>query len=273
MIRLGIETACPHCQAANWHSLTAADYQLTCERCLKPYAFPQAGIRSHNRNWAYRVIGPFSVPDFARGGYGALLALNVLGHIGGSRNPKTFSTALTMRFDDVNAEADFVALQASDNMDRHRPPDLIIGEAKSLGDGDLIKAKDLAQLKAIGTKLPGAFLVVAVMRDDFTAAEKTRLLAFVKWARRPNALGDLTNPVLLLTGNELFHRFAISSTWEELGGRHAEYSDYDHTRDLKSFAESTQAIYLNLPPHYEDRRKASEKRRARKAAGRADDKH
>ena len=264
IIRLGIETACPHCQAANWHSLTAADYQLTCERCLKTYFFPQADIRAHNRNWVYRVIGPFSVPDFARGAYGALLALNVLGHIGGSRDPKTFSTALAMHFDSIDAEADFVALQARETMDRHRPPDLIIGEAKSLGDGDLIKAKDLAKLKAVGAKLPGAFIAIAVMRDDFTPAEKTLLLPFVKWARRLDAAGEPTNPVLLLTGNELFHDFAISSTWKDLGGRHAAHSDYHHTRDLKTFAESTQAIYLNLPLHHEERRKAWEKRRARK---------
>jgi len=273
MIRLGIETACPHCQAANWHSLTAADYQLTCVRCLKPYAFPQAEIRSRNRNWAYRVIGPFSVPDFARGGYGALLALNVLGRIGGPHDPMTFSTALTMRFDDVNAEADFVALHASELMGRHQPPNLVVGEAKSLGDGDLINTKDLGKLKAIGAKLPGAFLVVAVMRDDFTPAERTALLAFVRWARRPNAVGEPTNPVLLLTGNELFHHFAISSTWKELGGWHAQYSDYHHTRDLMRFAESTQAIYLKLPLFHEDQRKAVGNRRAqKKAAAQGDNK-
>ena len=83
IIRLGTETACPHCLAKNWHSLTAVDYELGCDRCLKRYPFPQADIRTHNRNWVYRVVGPFSVPDFARGAYGTLLALNALRHLAG----------------------------------------------------------------------------------------------------------------------------------------------------------------------------------------------
>jgi hypothetical protein len=74
VIRLGLETQCPHCNAKNWSTLTAVDYRVTCERCLKPYDFPQAALREHNRNWTYRVVGPFSVPDFGRGSYSALLA-------------------------------------------------------------------------------------------------------------------------------------------------------------------------------------------------------
>lgn len=266
IIRVGVETVCPHCQAANWHSLTAADYVLGCERCLKKYPFPQADIRSHSRNWVYRVVGPFSVPDFARGSYGALLALNVLVQFGASRDATTFSTALSMRFDGIDAEADFVALHARETMDRHQQPHLIIGEAKSFGEGDLIKATDLAKLRAIGTKLPGSVIVVSVMRDDFTPTEKTLLTRFVKWGRRPDAAGEPTNPVLLLTGVELFHEFSVGSTWKKKGGRHADFSEYNHTRNLSAFAESTQAIYLDLPPHYEERRKVWEKRRGRARA-------
>jgi hypothetical protein len=64
VIRLGLETDCPHCNAKNWSTLTGVDYRVTCERCLKPYDFPQAALREHNRNFTYRVVGPFSVPDY-----------------------------------------------------------------------------------------------------------------------------------------------------------------------------------------------------------------
>ena len=47
VIRLGLETDCPHCNAKNWSTLTVIDYRLTCERCLKPYDFPQAKLREH----------------------------------------------------------------------------------------------------------------------------------------------------------------------------------------------------------------------------------
>ena len=73
VIRVGIETSCPHCQATNWHGINSASYELTCERCLKTYPFPQAELRKDNKNWAFRVIGPFSVPDYDGGPTGPSL--------------------------------------------------------------------------------------------------------------------------------------------------------------------------------------------------------
>lgn len=264
VIRLGLETPCPHCQSRNWHSLTAVDYNVTCERCLKPYGFPQAALEKNNGNWSYRVIGPFSVPDYARGSYGAVLALKVLSHFGASHDAMTFSTAMAMSFDGKKTEADFVALRAQEKMSVNAPPELIIGEAKSLGEGDLIKDKDLAKLKLLATKLPGVSIVISVMRDDFTASEKERLTKFANWARRPNDAGEPTNPVVLLAATELFHDFSISSTWKDKKGPHAAFSDYDHTRNLRSFAEATQQIYLGLEPFHEVRRAQWAKKAARK---------
>src|SRR5690606_17794164 len=140
---------------------------------------------------------------------------------------------------------------------------------KSFGDGDLIKSKDLAKLKEIGAKMPGAFIAIAVLREDFTPTEKELIVPFVKWARRPNSVGEPTNPVLLLTGTELFYEWSVSSTWKKLGGRYAPYADYHHSRNLGNFAESTQAIYLELPPYREVRREYWAKRRARSVARKA----
>ena len=67
VIQIGLETDCPHCCANNWCTLTNVDYSLTCTRCLKLYDFPQVALRQRNRNFTYRVIGSFSVPDYARG--------------------------------------------------------------------------------------------------------------------------------------------------------------------------------------------------------------
>jgi hypothetical protein len=141
VIRLGLETDCPHCQAINWHSLTGVDYTLTCERCLNQYEFPQAGVKEHNRNWYYRVVGPFSVPDYGRGSYSALLTLRVLDLFTGMRDKMTFSTAMNLAFDEVKAEADFVAWRRPERHGSGAPPQLLLGETKSMGQGDLIKTK------------------------------------------------------------------------------------------------------------------------------------
>lgn len=260
IIKLGLETHCPHCQAYNWHTLTAVDYKITCERCLKIYDFPQANLREHNENWFYRVIGPFSVPDYGQGSYSVLLTLRVLQNLGSSWDEMTFSTALKLHFDGIDAEADFIAWRRKESHDFHNKPVLLIGEAKSFGSGDLIKPKDLVKLKQIGKKLPGAFIVISVLRDHYTESEKKLLKSFVTWCRRLNTNGLPTNPVILLTSNELFFDFLISETWKKLGNVYKPFADYEHTHNLNGFADATQQIYLGVEPFYEWRNKEYKKK-------------
>jgi hypothetical protein len=270
IIRLGLETDCPHCQAKNWHSLTSTDYMLACERCLNKYNFPQATLQENNKNWHYRVVGPFSVPDYGRGAYSALLTLRLIKNFsGGSLDEMTFSTAMNLKFDGIDPEVDFVAWRRKEKHDAHTAPDLIIGEAKSLGKGDLIKSKDLAKLKQVGKKLPGAIIVLSVLRDHFTDNEKTILKQFVKWGRRPDIRGEPTNPVLLLTTHELFMDHLVTATWKGMGEPHKSFSDFEHTRTIHNFAEATQRIYLGLPPAYEDRQEEYKKRAAKAERSRA----
>jgi hypothetical protein len=264
VIRLGLETECPYCHAKNWSTLTAVDYRLTCERCLNPYDFPQAALREHNRNWTYRVVGPFSVPDFGRGSYCALLALRVLDRSRSGMNHMTFATAMNLSFDGIQREVDFVAWHGEERMqETHRPPQLIIGEAKSLGQDDLITASELAKLKVVAAKLPETVIVIAVLRDHFTAAERKILTRFVAWGRRVNMYGEPTNPVLLLTSRELTMDHHLSWTWKALGGRHEKFADYEHTRTLFNLADATQQIYLGVPSFHQVRDEYWKKRHAR----------
>lgn len=268
IIRLGIETSCPHCRAANWHGIDIAGYELTCERCLKQYAFPQAELRKDNRNWAYRVVGPFSVPDYARGSYGALLAIHAISQLVTTTTPITFSTALSLTFDGVSREADFMAWHSKEAFDRVREPYLLIGESKSLGDGDLFDADDMSRMKDLGAKLPGSMLVFSVVRSDFTEAEKVLLRRIVRWGRRLDAGRGPTNRVLLLTSNEMFDVFSpLSSIWKDLGGKHAPFGDFRFTRNLQVIADSTVSIYLGLPSFEEERHVAWERRKQKRKDG------
>jgi hypothetical protein len=266
VIRLGLETNCPHCSAKNWSTLTSVDYRVTCERCLKPYDFPQAALRERNQNFTYRVIGPFSVPDYGRGSYSALLTLRVLELAQSTLGKMTFSTAMNLSFDGVQREVDFVAWRGDVGPDTRRPPQIIVGEAKSLGQGELITANELARLKSVVAKLPDAVVVISVLRDHFTPVEKQLLEKFVNWGRRVNVHGDPTNPVLLLTAHELTCDFLLSATWKELGSAHARFVDYEHTRTLVGMADATQQIYLGLPSFHEVRRQYWDKRLARRKA-------
>jgi hypothetical protein len=266
VIRLGLETTCSHCRAKNWSTLAEVDYHVTCERCLKSYDFPQAALREQNQNFTYRVVGPFSVPDYGRGSYSALLTLRLLERLNAGSAAMTYSTAMSLSFDDLKREVDFIAWRSEERLgnERRRPPQLIIGEAKSLGQGELITPKDLVHLKSVGMKLPDTVIIISVLRDHFTSVEKRLLEKFVNWGRRVNVHGEPTNPIILLTAHELTMDHILSATWKSLGGIHAEFSDFEHTRNLLNMADATQQIYLGLPSFHEVRRKYWDARLARR---------
>lgn len=264
VIRLGLTTKCPRCTVANWHSLTTADYVLSCERCSEKYAFPQGALNPNNGNWGYRVVGPFAAPGFARGSYGALLALKALKGLSHASERMTFSTALELHLDDgAPCEVDYAAWISHRSADRVGHPSLVFGESKSFGEGDLIRPRDLTQLRRVAARFPGSFIAISVMREEFTPGEIQNLLPFVRWTRRLNAHWLPTNPVVLLTGVELFHEISLESTWKERGGPYERFADYDTTRSLHRLAEATQAIYLDLPLFGEAQRAALERRRRR----------
>ena len=264
VIRLGLTTKCPRCTVANWHSLTTADYVLSCERCSEKYPFPQGALDPNNGNWGYRVIGPFSTPGFARGSYGALLALKTLKGLSHASERMTFSTALELHLGDgAPCEVDYAAWISHRSADRIGHPSLVFGEAKSFGEVDLIRHRDLTQLRRVATRFPGSVIAISVMREEFTPGEIRSLLPFVRWARRLNTHWQPTNPVVLLTGVELFHEVGIESTWRDRGGPYARFADYETTRSLHRLAEATQVIYLDLPLFAEDQRVAEERRRRR----------
>jgi hypothetical protein len=158
----------------------------------------------------------------------------------------TFATAMKLNFDVCEVEVDFIGWHSKEDVagDKVKEPLLIIGETKSMGKGDLIKPRDLTQLKLAATKLPECIIVIGVMREEFTANEKKRLASFVRWASRLNKVKSPTNPVILLTSRELFADYDIHAAWEKLGGVYKEHSDFHSLRNLYEFARSTQAIHL-----------------------------
>lgn len=62
VLQIGLTVSCPHCAKENWYSLTTLDYTLTCERCLRAFRFPQGSLHYGEKDWRYRIVGPFSLP-------------------------------------------------------------------------------------------------------------------------------------------------------------------------------------------------------------------
>jgi hypothetical protein len=247
VIKLGLEVLCNCCGAKNWYSLDIVDYQVRCERCLKNYDFPQGESK---QSWKYKIIGPFAMPNFAAGSYASLLTIRTFSQLSlASDRSNNFSTALNLTSPTgEKCEIDFALWTANES--RHNEygnPHLIIGEAKSFAE-EAIKEKDLAQLKIAAGMMPNSFLVISVLKENFSDKEKILLKEFVEWARETTNYQP-RHWVILLTGTELFTDF-ISSTWKKKGEPHSKFSDYDNTRTLSAFSDATLEIYLGMPSYH-----------------------
>ncbi len=224
--------------------MDGVDYEVTCERCLKAFQFPQGDTSAR---WKYRVTGPFSVPNFAEGAYAVALTLNVFNMKirGGGDTELTFSTGLDLVHKDFKREIDFAIWYSEQPILGQRlEPRFVFGEAKSFAE-EAITDREIETLKRVSKGVPGAIVVVSVMKMAFSENEKARLAELTKWGwelvnGRPRA------QVLLLTGVELFADFSVEKAWEEAGDPYPKDDSHWIFRDLDEFARATQKIHLDL---------------------------
>lgn len=252
ILKLGIELKCPICQKQNWYSLKNLNEMNTCDRCLNEFPFPQGSLDFRNSPWKYRVVGPFSVPDFAGGGYSTVLSIACFAkRLGGMELHATYSTNLDLIIADEQIEIDYALWYGKQGWwDLADKPCLVIGEAKSYAD-EAITQKDIDRLKTIAQKLPGTYLAFSVLKTSLSAPEKARLIKLVKWGNKRLPDGSLRAPVIVLTGTELFSSHSVMSSWEEKGGLQKELMEkaYNRLSELPLLAELTQEVYLGLKVH------------------------
>jgi hypothetical protein len=260
VLRLGISIQCPNCMKNNWCGLGSLREQVTCERCLKNFDFPQGSLDFKHTPWQYRVVGPFSVPNYASGAYSTALALRVFARTleTGFRN-LTYSTGLDFKIENENPfEVDFTLwYQRGSTIDRDEEPSLVFGEAKSFA-AEAFKNEDIARMKKLAEKFPGAFLVFATLKNDLAVSERNCIAALAKWGRQPLDTGLPRAPVIVLTGTELFANWNIKQTWKDLGNQCARLADHPSVRlgNLWTLADITQQVYLGLPDRLAELRAA-----------------
>lgn len=259
-VQLGLELKCPRCGSWSWYSVKQADYILTCELCLKQFNFPIIDPgSSENSKWAYRVIGPFALPNYAVGGYAASLAIRFFSTVIGSldRSDVTWSSGQEMVLPaDKKVEADFILwYQRKQLLEQDYLTEVVFGEAKSLGK-DVFKDDDVDRMKVLAETFPGAVLVFATLKEasQLSKNEILRIRKLAEWGRNYDRANRRTRaPVILLTGTELFTPHYLQESWKSKGGKRAAliepgYVDIGH---LPTLADITQQVYLNMPSYHE----------------------
>ena len=251
ILKLGLSIVCPSCLKKNWVGLAAMHEQLMCERCLKSFAFPQGTLDFEHTPWRYRVVGPFSVPDFAGGAYATVLALRTLAHMVAIGDADlTYATGL--HFAGVGPssfEVDFTCLYRRRALwDRNHEPVLVFGEAKSFAN-ECFKGIDMERMSKVADKFPGAFIVFATLKDELSDTERLSIGELAMRGRTRLESGHPRSPVIVLTGTELFAPSHLGHAWKEKGGQHARFAAPPSVRldNLWTLAELTQQLYLGLP--------------------------
>lgn len=274
-VELGLELKCSKCASWSWYSLKQLDYVVRCGLCLRDFQFPVINPSAANSSrWAYRLIGPFALPDFANGGYAAALAIRFFAQIiEGFGTKVTWSAGQELSFPDgKKIEADFILWYRRTPMfGLDHPTEIVFGEAKSFGRAisttsskntrtdvkeEVFREDDVARMKRLAESFPGAVLVFATMKEagELTKKEIGRLRKLAEWGREYIKESRRTRaPLIVLTGTELFTGHSIRISWQKKGGKHAELNSpgYIELENLKTFADMTQQLYLDMPSYDE----------------------
>jgi hypothetical protein len=167
--------------------------------------------------------------------------------------------SFTAKKDDTkDLEADFVMFYQGSAFWEH-VTDLVFGECKTFNH---FKIKDIERMKVISENFPGAVLVFATLNSEFSSEEKEILIPFVKACRVYGKLDRPRNPILLLTGTELFATFGPPGCWKDKPGAPEKFANsrgYPHT--LMELCDVTQQIYLGLESWSKDWDAEFERRR------------
>ena len=256
-VELGLELKCTICGSWSWHSLASLDHLLSCDLCLKEFPFPiTAPTDSNLSRWAYRLAGPFALPDYARGGYSAALSIRFFGQVlGGMDNSITWSSGQELTFGDgKKSEADFIIWSQRKQMfGQDYPTEIVFGEAKSFGN-DVFKSEDVTKMKLLAQSFPGSIIVFSALKDgsELSSEEKERLIKIAQWGREYDKERKQSRaPVIILTGLELFTAHYLRTSWEDKGGRHNELIKAAWARidNLRVLADLTQQLYLGMPSY------------------------
>ena len=181
-VELGLELKCDKCGSPNWYPVNRLDYLLTCSLCFKQFDFPITKPLGGHSKWAYRVVGPFALPDYAKGGYASALAIRFFADIIGGFDQAgvTWSSGQELKLEkNKKVEADFMLWYRrrkkiygtersffADGLPifgTDRPTETIFGEVKSFGrrGEDVFEQDDVDKMKLLAEEFPGSILVFA----------------------------------------------------------------------------------------------------------------
>ena len=252
VLEVGAQIKCPHCSQSNWYRLEALDESLLCHRCLQDFDFPADDPPPNP--WRYRTIGPFAVENYIMGGIPVLLSMIVLGGGGGSFPSAgiTWCPSFELKRNGVDwGEIDALAfIERTDSRTGSGLP--VFVESKSYGREDgIFNSKDMERMREIGQLFSGSVLVFATLSPQLTRSDKDLIRPLAEQGREPFGGDDWTNPVVVLTGQELFSESGPPYCWDDIPEAAEVRRRFRATDSLSDLADATQQLHLDMEPYGE----------------------
>ena len=225
VVQLGLEVQCTECDKRSWYSLKDSDYALRCPECHAQFSFPQ---NTEDIKWAYRTLGAFSSSNQADGAYTVLLTFRFFSEL--LEGATTPLMSFEIQKDGIELlEADLGLFYQTSKYSVSET-EIILAECKTF---NAFKQKDIDKMTDLGNAFPGAILVFSKLTDSLTDEEKALLFPFVEESWKCYGSDQPYNPIMILTGKELF----LDSLWES-------HLDMVRYKDLPDICSLTQKIHL-----------------------------
>jgi len=233
---LGVNAQCPNCQRGSWYELEKLSRTLTCPKCLKEFK----SIDSlSNGKWAYKTVGPLSIPNHAEGAICVTIALDFFSErkMASVQTTPVYSFNANQKNTTKKIEADFAFLWR-ESAYGEIADGVAFGEAKTFNK---FKKKDFDRMRVIAKNFPGAILVFSTLRKNLTSFEIKELKKLANVGNKYWKSERPINPVLILTANELFSLHGPPYCWPEV-----QRNKFRNCHGILGFAKATQQKYLKI---------------------------
>ncbi|MBO6881447.1 hypothetical protein [Winogradskyella sp.] len=247
IIEFGINIQCTVCEQRTFYLPKELNDKLKCSICRSTFSLPRNDPKN-TLKFVYRGVGPFSRNNKVDGLLSVFLTIRLFKlDLSDGIERISFIFDFDAKKGDNDFEVDLAVLSKSYKYNNRI--ESFICECKTFKS---INKKDYLRLKFFGEQMVGTTLVVATLKSEFSDEEKVLLKRLVNDFRTSNF--DTTNPVLLLTGNELIPN--------KRGYGLSEYNDiiknYSHVSYVKYLADLSCEKHLGLTTCAELRDKAWE---------------
>ena len=150
-----------------------------------------------------------------------------------------------------------LALMWQDTAFGETQEEMLFAECKSY---NRFEKKDFDRMSAIAKEFPGAILAFCTLRKKLEPREIRELKRLTKTGMKYWKAERPINPVLILTGHELFDHVGAPHCWKDVAV--PDWAKRVHS--ILELCNATQSIHLGLPHWHETWRQDFEKRRKRK---------